>query len=261
MINHLRRLVLILSINLYFITAGGCLTLVDGNENSVHRLKIILKLDDLAVKNGVCKCLPTFDILKSKKVKAGFGIIASRCDSTVFEVINPYLGLKNSNGEPLFEIWHHGLDHVNPEFKGTTYEYQKSHFEEANQLIKKYLGIQMHTFGTPFNASDSITNRVISEDHEYTCFMLSSIVPNVSNGIKYLGNRTNMENGTGNPEFKYFVENYTKNKTKYTDYQILQGHPNMWSKDKIAEFEKIIDFLISENCEFVLPNEWNKITD
>lgn len=224
-------------------------------ENITPRLKIILKLDDLAVKDGVCACLPTFELLKKKQIKAGFGVIPSRCDSTLLETLSSYIQSKNENGETLFEIWHHGWDHIRPEFKGTGYEYQKTHFEKADKMIKEYIGIQMHSFSAPYNASDSITNRVISENYEYKVFMFSRVIPNHSNDIKYLGNRTNMEKGTGNPEFDFFVENYRANKDKFRDYMILQAHPNNWTADKLNQFEKIIDFLITENCEFVLPIE------
>ena len=225
------------------------------NVKDEQKLKIILKLDDLFVKEGVCDCLPTFEILKKKQIKAGFGIIPSRCDTTLFITLNPYLEAKNNKGEPLFEIWHHGWDHVRPEFKGTDYGYQKAHFEQADKKVNELLGIQMHTFGTPFNAGDSITNRVISENSEYKIFMFSNVIPGHSNNIKYLANRTNMEKGTGNPEFSFFVENYQKNKEKFSDYMILQAHPNNWTTEKLNEFENIIDFLISENCEFILPIE------
>jgi len=77
--------------------------------------KIILKLDDLSVKNGICPCIPTFDYLMNKQIKAGFGAIANRFDNTTLNTLQPYLNANNENGEPLFEIWHHGLDHVKPE--------------------------------------------------------------------------------------------------------------------------------------------------
>ena len=65
-----------------------------------------------------------------------------------------------------------------------------------------------------------------------------------------------MENGTGNIDYNFFFENYTKNKEIYSDYLVLQGHPNMWSFKKLRPFEQIIDFLILEGCEFVLPYEY-----
>jgi peptidoglycan/xylan/chitin deacetylase (PgdA/CDA1 family) len=232
-----------------------CLSIIISNSPFASP-KIILKLDDLSVKKGICEFVPTLDYLLQRQIKAGLGIIASRNDSTALQTLMPYLNVKNSKGENLFEIWHHGLDHVKPEFLGTSYEYQKSHFEEADKLILKLLGIQMHTFGTPYNGSDSTTNRVISENPVYKVFMFSSLNTSEKNGISYLDNRVNMENGTGNPEFDYFKANYTKYKGKYSDYMILQGHPNKWTAEKLEQFNKIIDFLISEGCEFVLPYEY-----
>jgi peptidoglycan/xylan/chitin deacetylase (PgdA/CDA1 family) len=218
--------------------------------------KIILKLDDIGVKKGTLQCSPALDYLVHKKLKAGLGIIAARNDSTALAILIPYISATNSKGEKLIEIWHHGLDHSKTEFKDSTYEFQKAHFEQADKLIKKLLGIQMHTFGTPYNASDSTTNKVIAENPNYAVFLYSSKKPTRENGILYLDNRVNMENGTGKPEFDYFIENYGKAKAKYNDYMILQGHPNMWTPEKLEQFTKVIDFLISEGCEFVLPYDY-----
>jgi len=220
--------------------------------------KIVLKLDDFQASKGFCPCLPTMDYLIQRQIKAGYGAVANKFDSTAIGILQPYLNATNHKGEKLVEVWHHGLDHKRPEFAGTSYEYQKAHFDQANQLIKKYLGIQMYTFGTPYNASDSITNRVVSEDTNYKVFMYSSVLPVITSGIMYMDHRVNMENGTGNPEFDYFVVNYNKLKNSYTDYITLQGHPNQWTPVKLEQFKKIIDLLISEGCEFVLPFEFYK---
>ena len=231
-----------------------------GSERqSTQSLKIVLKLDDLAVENNDVKCRETFMLLKKKQIKAGFGIIPARCDSSTKEILQPFLQAKNDKNEDLFEIWHHGLDHVRPEFEGTGYAYQRKHFQDADKWVAENLGIQMRSFGTPYNASDSITNRVISENSNYKVFMFSKVVPEDTKRLTYLGNRTNMENGTGNPEFDYFKENYYKNKEKFTNYMVLQGHPNMWTADKLEQVELILDFLISKNCEFVLPFELHQI--
>lgn len=218
--------------------------------------KIILKLDDIGVKKSVLQCRPTLEYIVQKNLKAGLGIIAGRNDSTTFATLKPYLSATNSKGEKLFEVWHHGLDHSKTEFKDSTYEFQKAHFEQADKLIKKLLDIQMHTFGTPYNASDSTTNKVIAENPNYSVFLYSSKKPVQKNGVLYLDNRVNMEKGTGNPEFDFFIENYGKVKAKYNDYLILQGHPNMWTPEKLEQFGKIIDFLVSEGCEFILPYDY-----
>lgn len=218
--------------------------------------KIILKLDDLSVKNGLCQCSSVFDFLVQKQLKASFGIIANRNDNTTLIKLNPYLQAKNAKEERLFEIWHHGFDHSKTEFKDSTYEFQKAHFENADKLTKKLLDIQMHSFGAPYNATDSITERVFSENKNYKIFIFSSLKKHEKSNILYLDNRVNMENGTGKPEYDYFLGNYAKVKSKYTDYMVLQGHPNLWSPEKLEQFRKIIDFLISEGCEFVTPYEY-----
>ncbi|MDD2611519.1 MAG: hypothetical protein PHR38_01895 [Bacteroidales bacterium] len=225
-------------------------------SSSFSAPKIILKLDDFMVKDGQSGCIPTLEYLKLKQIKAAFGAVVMRVDSTVQQVWSPYMEAKNDRGEKLFELWHHGWDHKKPEFLGTGYDYQKKHFDQANDLILKYLGIQMHTFGSPHNISDEETNQVIFENPNYKVFMLSSKVPNANNGILYIDNRVNMENGTGNPQFDYFKEEYFKHKEEYKDYMILQGHPSMWTVEKLEEFKKIVDFLIAEGCEFVLPYEY-----
>lgn len=226
------------------------------NTQTKAATKIILKLDDLSVTNNECDALPVLNYLMQKQIKASFGVIAERCDATILPVLSPYIEATDTKGDSIFEIWHHGLDHVNPEFDGTGYDYQKSHFDEANDIILQLLGIQMHSFGSPYNATDATTNTVISENSNYKVLMFADVTPSTSTGIINLTKRVNIENGTGNVDYDYFTENYYAKKDNYTDYMILQGHPNSWTDNKINEFAQIIDFLIAEGCEFVNPYEY-----
>lgn len=219
-------------------------------------IKILLKLDDLQALNNVCPSSSVMDYLIQKQVKAGIGAIAKNFDNTAYSVMSPYLNATNSDGDKLFEVWHHGLDHIDPEFKGTTYAYQKAHFDQATQIIKSLLGVQMHSFGSPFNASDAVTNTVISEDPNYKVFMFSSVPAPASTGILNLNQRVDMENGTGNPDYAYLVTNYNAYKGTYTDYMVLQGHPNQWTAAKIDQFKLIVDYLTAQGCEFVLPYDY-----
>lgn len=219
-------------------------------------LKIILKLDDLQSKGGTCAAIPVLDFLKNKQVKAGFGAIAVKCDAGATAILKPYFEIKDAQENQLFELWNHGLEHVTDEFSGTDYAYQKSHFDQATQIMKNLLGIQMHSFGTPYNSSDATTNTVMSEDPEYKVFLLGSTSPAASTGIINLTKRVNMESATGNPEFSYFMTNYNAKKDSYTEYMILQGHPNQWTEAEIGEVNQIIHFLAGEGCEFVLPYDY-----
>jgi peptidoglycan/xylan/chitin deacetylase (PgdA/CDA1 family) len=222
---------------------------------TAQRPVIILKLDDFYVKNYVISGHQALDTLVNRNVKAGLGFIAEKSDTTLSS-FKPYLQRNNKAGEPLFEIWHHGFDHKNPEFSGTGYDYQKQHFDSATQLMKQYIGVQMHSFGAPYNASDSTTNRVISEDRNYKVSMFNKIKPTAKDGFINLTNRINMELTTGKPDYEYFIANYQKSKSKYNDYIVLQAHPPHFKDDAIVQFTKIIDFLVAEGFSFETPYSW-----
>lgn len=232
-----------------------------------NSLKVILKLDDLGVLNSVLACAPAMDFMLANNLKFGMGAIAARFDATAPAVLTPYMNAVNAKGEKLMEIWHHGFDHSrdNPvgtwEFRGRPYADQKASFENADQTLKNLLGIQMRSFGTPYNQSDAVTNTVISENPNYKVMMFSS-VKSTSNGITYLDNRVNMENGTGLAEYSFFIKNYNNAKANYTDYMILQGHPNFFSSgsNNLEQFKLILKFLMSEGVEFVTPYEYYQST-
>jgi lysophospholipase L1-like esterase len=232
-------------------------TAVSVSVIACSNLKIILKLDDFSASAGISAATPVLDYLITKQVKTAIGFIADRNDATALSVFSSYLNQTNASGDKLFEVWHHGLDHVNPEFGATTYAYQKSHFDQANQLILDGLRVQMYSFGAPYNATDATTNTVISENPIYKVTMFSDPAAAASTGILNLTNRVNMETATGVPNYAAFVSNYNANKGTYTDYMVLQGHPNAYTTTaKMDEFKQIIDFLISEGVEFVLPYDY-----
>ncbi|OAQ38278.1 hypothetical protein A5893_15940 [Pedobacter psychrophilus] len=228
-------------------------TVLFKNKLEKNKLKIFLKLDDFDAKNGNSAATPTMDYLLSKKIKAAIGFIAIRCDESALSVYAPYLNAKNNKGEQLFEVWHHGLDHINPEFDGKNYDYQKAHFEQADKLMKDLFRLQMHSFGAPFNHNDATTNTVISENPNYKITMFNKPAADSQSGILNLENRVNMEIATGKPDYEAFVKNYNSKKGSYTDYMVLQGHPKFWKAEELNQFIKVIDFLISEGCEFDLP--------
>ncbi|MFZ4455950.1 MAG: hypothetical protein ACOYOT_06990 [Bacteroidales bacterium] len=246
-------------------TSSASFTLLTATIPS-NTLKIILKLDDLGVLNSVFAASPVYDYLTSNKVKFGGGAIANRFDATSLGVLSPYLSATNAVGDTLIEVWNHGYTHTYDagigiyEFSGETYANQKSHFDMATSAVKTYLGVQMHSFGTPYNASDATTNMVISEDPNYKAFLFSDIIPATSNGVTYLDHRVNMESATGNPLYNYFVANYNTYKNSYTDYMVLQGHPNYYTSgsSNLEQFKLIVQFLMSEGVEFVRPYDYQR---
>ncbi|WP_299108354.1 T9SS type A sorting domain-containing protein [uncultured Winogradskyella sp.] len=218
--------------------------------------KIFLKLDDVVVNDHSAMASSTLNYLRNNDIKASFGLVADRNDASTLSVWSEYLNEKDDNGNRLFEIWNHGFDHLNPEFDGTSYAYQKAHFESADSIMNNLLRLRMHTFGAPFNHNDAITNLVISENPNYKVTFFNNPAPDPTIGIINLTNRVNMENGTGNPQYNFFVSNYNTYKNTYIDYMVLQGHPNVWDSNDLIEFQNIINFLISEGCEFILPYDY-----
>lgn len=223
-------------------------------NTTFSQIKIILKLDDFIAKNGTCTGSATLDYILTKKIKATIGAVAIKFDATAISTLAPYLNATNLSNEKLLEVWHHGYDHTAPEFIGTTYAYQKAHFENANDSIKNSLRLQMRSFGAPFNHNDAVTNTVISENSNYKVCMFNDPAP--SAGILNLTNRVNMEIATGNPDYNFFYTNYNTYKTVYTDYMVLQGHPYLWGTAELAQFSQIVDYLIAQGCVFVTPYEY-----
>ena len=225
-----------------------------------NKLKIILKLDDF-IMSGYA--LPELDYLKVNSIKFGLGVVTKSMTSSSLTTLSPYIFATNSNGDSLIEVWHHGLDHSYNsttgiyEFKNSPYADQKLHFDSANAMVKRILGIQMHSFGTPYNNSDANTNTVLLTNPNYKVFMLSQVT-STNNGIFYMNNLVPMEQSAGIPVYKLFVANYLSKKSTYLDYMMLQGHPNSYTPTPayFDQFKLIVQFLISEGVEFVRPYDY-----
>lgn len=241
---------------------AACLTLLCLATVSHAQLKVFIKLDDFGVLKNNNMAI-TMDSIIARKLKAGIGVIAKRLNDDALSQYEKYLTATNHNGEKLIEVWHHGYDHSsnnppanNQEFRGTPYEFQQEHLKLGNELVKQKLGVQMHTFGSPFNGADDNTVKALQQSGSYKVFLLKRGVSGYKDGILYLDNEVRMENGTGNVNYDFFVTQYLAQKEKYKDFIVLQGHPFAWDKNKLADFLKIIDHLKKEGAVFMLPYEY-----
>lgn len=242
-----------------------CFFFIFFQYKSSAQTKVVLKLDDIGAQKNESKVIPVLDYLMQKQIKVSLGVIAKHLDETALPVLGKYLKATNNKKEKLIEIWHHGLDHSsknppadNQEFKGTSYAFQKEHFEQADKAVLKYLGVQMVSFGAPFNAVDSSTLKVIAENPKYKAVMFTDL-KTTDRKLTYLNNRVDMEKGTGKPDYDHFITRFESHKSKHKNYLnsfiVLQGHPNNWTKEQFTAFKNIIDYLIAQKCEFVLPAE------
>ncbi len=145
------------------------------------------------------------------------------------------------------------------EFDGQPYAFQKAHFDSATKAVKVKLGIQMHSFGTPYNKNDVTCNQVMSEDTNYKVMMLGAAKSGLRSDILDLTNRIMIESATGVPSYSTFISDFTAtvNTSMKYDYIIMQGHPYAWTTDtKQSEFKKIVEYLISYGVKFMTPYEY-----
>ena len=149
------------------------------------------------------------------------------------------------------------------EFSGTPYAYQKTHFDSATNIIKAKLGLQMRTFGAPYNQIDATFITVFATDTNYKVLLFGQLNPSGSGQIN-LTNRVFIESATGVPDYNYFLSSYYSQKGIYTDYMVMQGHPYAWTTPaKLTEFQNIVNFLIStDSVVFNTPYGYYKyLTD
>ncbi len=236
-----------------------CVLLAVACRYAGAQTKVILKLDDIGANKNTCKALPVMEYLLQRGVKASYGVIANRLDSTAGRLLYRYINARDAQGNAMVEIWHHGLDHSRNEtafeFKSAPYAEQHLHFDSADRLVKKYLGVQMHTFGAPYNATDSVCLRVVSENPQYQGIFFSRAAMPPGAALTRLNNQVGMEKTTGKPDAAYFIEQYEKHPEYRSSYLVLQGHPPYWDEASLAEFKKILDFLDARQCDYVLPAE------
>lgn len=144
------------------------------------------------------------------------------------------------------------------EFSGTPYSYQKTHFDSATNVVKSKLGIQMRTFGAPYNQIDANLIQVMSEDTNYKVLLFGQLSPSPASGQINLTNRVMIESATGVPDYNYFLASWYSKKGTYTDYMVMQGHPYAWTtQQKLTEFQNIINFLIAtDSVVFTTPYDY-----
>lgn len=229
--------------------------------SATPRVKIILKLDDVSGASPMWK--KVFAFLKEKNIKSSAGVI---CNSLQGDKKAYYAWIKEVNDTGLVEFWHHGWDHKMweengvklQEFKGPSYEQQKQHLVDAQNIMKEKTGITFRTFGAPFNAVDDNTIKALNEMEDIKVFLYGN-----KKQAAELPNMMVLERTQMNIEQPLFLPNSERIKTDYAklkgkhDVFVIQGHPNNWApEERYAEFVRLIEFLISENCEFVTPYEY-----
>ena len=225
-------------------------------------IPVVLKVDDLVTAHGniPARWKRITDFALERKFKLSVGII---CDSLEGDSPAYFAYIKDLKKTGLFEFWFHGYDHKQwtengktlQEFKGSSYELQKDHFVKSQALAKEKLGFAFTTFGSPFNATDATTSRVLAEDPDIKIFLYGNSNDKASGKLLLdrVGN-VNIEAPLFIPNADKFISGYITS-AKGRRYYVIQGHPNQWDDARWAEFVKLIDFLQNNRIPIVTPTE------
>jgi peptidoglycan/xylan/chitin deacetylase (PgdA/CDA1 family) len=223
--------------------------------------KVILKLDDAWFEDGLLHpgWIQTFGYLNERGIIATIGIVGERMQ----DAPPAYYDWLRDQADRGHEIWNHGWCHCKPtvngeevrEFRGTSYDYQLRHLQQTQQLAKDKLGLELSTFGAPYNAVDSITTRALAQLPEIGIWLYPPA--GTSAELKALPRTpVNIEYPVHQPDFASFLKHYQENQDE--PVFVIQGHPRSWlePESRMVEFRKIVDFLAEEGADFVTPAEY-----
>jgi len=232
-------------------------------------LIVILKADDLG------EMTPNWGrfmhIVFKDSICASVGIITDRVktDSSIVE-IQKISDFKRINNFPIIEFWNHGFNHFKEknktEFNGSTYEYQVSHLQIAQDFFKNKLQIQCHSFGAPYNRTDKNTFKALNACPEIcTWFCLNHLEKEEKQGWKNPNNDKISSDDNRivlDVDYYYYkvfpidkmINNYSKDKKK--PYIVIQIHPLMWKNENFIDFEKLIDFYKQHKATFMTPYQY-----
>ncbi|MDA3924166.1 MAG: alpha-L-fucosidase [Kiritimatiellae bacterium] len=225
-------------------------------EDSLGKIAII-KADDI---RGIsANWNRFFAVSKERGVKVSAGII---CNSLQGDKSDYLKWLRTHHTSGFVEFWNHGWDHKQwktgegkslREFSGCGYDHQKKHFEDSQELMKRVLGVAPAAFGSPYNAIDADTIKVMQENTDMRllfCYGANELDDKLLAPMRLRGE----SDGTGRPNFEKFKMAYAK--SKELSFTSIQFHPNSFKDQHFAEYGKILDFLITEGWSFVLPSEY-----
>ncbi|MEK6796311.1 MAG: DUF2334 domain-containing protein [Spirochaetota bacterium] len=205
-----------------------------------------------------------FDYAVSNSMHIGFGISAKCLE----EENAPFFAWVRSNAIEnggCVEFWNHGYDHgmgflldgtkMTAEFSGPPYEYQAEHFTKAMKVMKDRTGVTFRTFGTPGNAADASTLKVLEENPDIKVWLYGDMKAKTSQLV--LRRSLNLEYAVGRVGVEQFMKGYRWQRTN--DYFVLQGHPNMWNDASWAAYTVICEVLKNDRFEFITPMEYRTI--
>ncbi len=233
----------------------------DGVSGEQDAVSVILKLDDMMQRSGAIPQTwqKVYDYAEERGMPFSAGVI---CNSLEGEAPVYFEGLKAWEASGLVELWNHGYDHKQwtedgariREFHGSSYEHQFEHLKNSQDLGREKLGLTFATFGAPFNATNELTVKALSELPELNVWLYGQKNPPAGLRTLKRNYKINLELKTGQLNLEQFKTAYLSNHPGAV--LVLQGHPMLWDDAEFEVFKEIIDFLESQNVRFALPRDF-----
>ncbi len=218
---------------------------------------VILEFDDLGT-SGYEGFKTVYEYCKANGIHIAFGAIGDSSEGLSAE---QWAEIKawTENG---VEVWHHGAYHsinrnVDPyvaDFQGKTAE---DYIKNVKSVIDLYAahGIEITSVGAPYNLNDDLFLDTLNKEFpNITSVMYGKDAKKIFNGY-ILGNRINIESGTGTPSLDTLKTSYAKT-TNY-NYMVIQMHPGSYTDEaKLSEMVASIEYLKEQGCIFMTPTEY-----
>jgi len=223
---------------------------------------IVLKLDDLKYVEGgpVSKQWDNFaNLILEKKVPASIGIIGNSLEVGNGDYFD-WIREREKSG--LFEFWNHGYDHSRIkhdgmeiyEFDNSSLQDQVSTLKKTQDLAREKLGIEVVTFGAPYNHIDQNTVTALEEFPEIGIWLYGRAGTETSKTILFRTPTVGIEYPVHKPVFYHFWNNFYFRSEE--PIIVIQGHPNSWSESRFREFEMIVEYLKEIGVPIVKPSSF-----
>ena len=229
---------------------------------------VIFKLDDLHGTRGADTAVPhqwqqVVDLVVAKDIAAAFGISGKDLEGADEGFI---AWCRERQADPRFELWNHGFTHGRrrtpagesvAEFQDAL-EQQREAFTRTQRLAKDSLGFPFRAFGSPFNVLTADTATVLAEDPDLRVWFYGreQLAQQAGFDGLVLGRALNIEHPVCKANAERFIADYEQRRGSLPPYLCLQGHPGAWNGTHLADFERIVDFLLAEGCRFTTPSAY-----
>ena len=230
-----------------------------------YRQFVILKADDLG--HQPADSWPNWlaymdEMLGHRRLKVALGAIGQRI-SLPPEEIRAQIKAWHATG--LVELFSHGYNHgyypppankkalpegTTYEFQGRPHDEQLEHLQRTQQIVRDNYGIQMRSFGAPFNKWDENTVQALHDLGQIDVWMMG---PRQSDLFLLSRGGGEIEDADGVPSLATYLDTHDPARPVV----VLQHHPylapfwNGW-----GDFQAIMDRIQEDGGTFILPGEY-----